>query len=209
MDYDLNVTQLTTGLGGLLTDEMTSFTEDMVGADSPLHTTPPSFGFKPNMTVRKFFNVSIPIEDKFDLGEFDLGRHNLTNKINELDIIPPIHPSTNFLLFLCSLLFAMFWVTYITFLNSRLVGSISTNIANRFLVRWWPRTYFRVGSLSFSVLAGKIMFRDILFLTPDWSFRSQDGYIIFRWWRSYVPEVRVWREFDTLANFNYTWTGCF
>ena len=61
MDYDLNVTQLTTGLGGLLTDEMTSFTEDMVGADSPLHTTPPSFGFKPNMTVRKFFNVSIPM----------------------------------------------------------------------------------------------------------------------------------------------------
>ena len=209
MDYDLNVTQLTTGLGGLLTDEMTSFTEDMVGADSPLHTTPPSFGFKPNMTVRKFFNVSIPIEDKFDLGEFDLGRHNLTNKINELDIIPPIHPSTNFLLFLCSLLFAMFWVTYITFLNSRLVSSISNNIANRFLVRWWPRTYFRVGSLSFSVLAGKIMFQDILFLTPDWSFRSQDGYIIFCWWRSYVPEVRVWREFDTLANFNYTWTGCF
>ena len=209
MDYDLNVTQLTTGLGGLLTDEMTSFTEDMVGADSPLHTTPPSFGFKPNMTVRKFFNVSIPIEDKFDLGEFDLGRHNLTNKINELDIIPPIHPSTNFLLFLCSLLFAMFWVTYITFLNSRLVSSISNNIANRFLVRWWPRTYFRVGSLSFSVLAGKIMFRDILFLTPDWSFRSQDGYIIFRWWRSYVPKVRGWRESYTFANFNYTWTGCF
>ena len=99
--------------------------------------------------------------------------------------------------------------TYITFLNSRLVSSISNNIANRFLVRWWPRTYFRVGSLSFSVLAGKIMFQDILFLTPDWSFRSQDGYIIFCWWRSYVPEVRVWREFDTLANFNYTWTGCF
>ena len=99
--------------------------------------------------------------------------------------------------------------TYITFLNSRLVSSISNNIANRFLVRWWPRTYFWVGSLSFSVLAGKIMFRDILFLTPDWSFRSQDGYIIFCWWRSYVPEVRVWREFDTLANFNYTWTGCF
>ena len=99
--------------------------------------------------------------------------------------------------------------TYITFLNSRLVSSISNNIANRFLVRWWPRTYFWVGSLSFSVLAGKIMFQDILFLTPDWSFRSQDGYIIFCWWRSYVPEVRVWREFDTLANFNYTWTGCF
>ena len=35
------------------------------------------------------------------------------------------------------------------------------------------------------------MFRDILFLTPDWSFRSQDGYIIFRWWRVYVPKVSM------------------
>ena len=38
-------------------------------------------------------------------------------------------------------------------------------------------------------MAGKIMFRDIVYLTPDWSFRAQDGYIIFRWWRSYVPKV--------------------
>ena len=83
----------------------------------------------------------------------------------------------------------MFSVTYITFLNSRLVGSIATNIANRFLTKSWPGTFCKVGSLSFSVLAGKIMFRDILFLTPDWSFRSQDGYIIFRWWRVYVPKV--------------------
>ena len=186
-------------------DNITTTITDEIMTPDPVQTTESSF-LKPNMTIKKFF-------DDFDLDKLDLGvlvqNKNLTDQINELDIIPPIHPSTNFLLFLCSLLFAMFWVTYITFLNSRLVGSISTNIANRFLVRWWPRTYFRVGSLSFSVLAGKIMFRDILFLTPDWSFRSQDGYIIFRWWRSYVPKVRGWRESYTFANFNYTWTGCF
>lgn len=36
-------------------------------------------------------------------------------------------------------------MTYIiTFLNSRLVGSIATNIANRFLPRSWPGTYCKV-----------------------------------------------------------------
>ena len=150
-------------------------------------TTESSF-LKPNMTIKKFFN-DLDL-DKLDFGVFDQ-KENLTDKINKLDIIPPIHPSTNFLLFLCSLLFAMFWVTYITFYNSRLVGSITTNIANKILQssNYYPGTYFKVGSLSFSVLAGKIMFRDLLFLTPDWSFRSQDGYIIFRWWRAYVPKV--------------------
>ena len=173
-------------------------------------TTDKSF-FMENLTLKKFFNVSIPIEKKFNLEGIQEYNNKTINEFNKMDLFPPIDPSTNFLLFLCSLMFAMFWVTYITFYNSRLVGSIMTKIANSVLQssQFYPGAYFKVGSLSFSVLAGKIMFRDILFLTPDWSFRSQDGYIIFCWWRSYVPEVRVWREFDTLANFNYTWTGCF
>lgn len=154
-------------------------------------TTDKSF-FMENLTLKKFFNVSIPIEEKFNLEGSVLDNQKITGSINEMDLFPPIDPSTNFLLFLCSLMFAMFWVTYITFYNSRLVGSITTNIANRILQssHFYPGTYFKVGSLSFSVLAGKIMFRDLLFLTPDWSFRSQDGYIIFRWWRAYVPKVR-------------------
>merc|ERR1712020_565618 len=32
------------------------------------------------------------------------------------------------------------------------------------------------------------MFRDFALLTPDYSVRAQDGYLIFRWWRSYVPK---------------------
>ena len=65
----------------------------------------------------------------------------------QLDLIPPIHPSTNFALFLCSLVFAMFWVIYITFFNSRLVGSIVTNIANRLLPRAAPGGYIKVNHL--------------------------------------------------------------
>lgn len=40
---------------------------------------------------------------------------------------------TNFAVFMCSLIFAMFWITYITFFNSRVVGTIVTKITNRFV----------------------------------------------------------------------------
>lgn len=48
--------------------------------------------------------------------------------------------------------------------------------------------YFFLGSVSLNALAGKIMFRDFVYITYDYSVRVQDGYFIFRWWRSYVPK---------------------
>ena len=144
--------------------------------------------FKANLTFKKFFNTSIPINEKINFDLFD-SKRNLTEEINKLDFIPPIHPSTNFALFLCSLVFAMFWVTYIAFFNSRVVGSLATHLANKFLHKFVTGGYVKVGSLSFSVLAGKVMFRDLVILTPDMSLRAQDGYFIFRWWRTYVPKV--------------------
>lgn len=44
------------------------------------------------------------------------------------------------------------------------------------------------GSVALNPLAGKIMFRDFVYITYDYSVRIQDGYFIFRWWRSYVPK---------------------
>ena len=32
------------------------------------------------------------------------------------------------------------------------------------------------------------MFRDIAFITTDYTIRVQDGFLIFRWWRKYVPK---------------------
>ena len=40
---------------------------------------------------------------------------------------------TNFAVFMCSLIFGMFWITYITFFNSRVIGSICTKIINSFV----------------------------------------------------------------------------
>ena len=42
--------------------------------------------------------------------------------------------------------------------------------------------------MSWSVLPGKVMFRDIAYITPDYTLRVQDGFLIFRWWRKYVPK---------------------
>lgn len=43
-----------------------------------------------------------------------------------------------------------------------------------------------LGSLSVSVLSGKIMFRDVAYINEDCTWRAQDGWIIFRWWYPYV-----------------------
>ena len=32
------------------------------------------------------------------------------------------------------------------------------------------------------------MFRDVMYMTPDFTVRVQDGVLTFRWWRSYVPK---------------------
>ncbi|XP_017486046.1 PREDICTED: uncharacterized protein KIAA1109 [Rhagoletis zephyria] len=55
--------------------------------------------------------------------------------------------------------------------------------------RWFIKgAYFKIGSVALNPLAGKIMFRDFVYITFDYSVRVQDGYFIFRWWRSYVPK---------------------
>ena len=46
----------------------------------------------------------------------------------------------------------------------------------------------QVGSLSWAIMPGKIMFRDVAYVTPDYTIRVQDGFLVFRWWRSYVPK---------------------
>jgi hypothetical protein len=48
--------------------------------------------------------------------------------------------------------------------------------------------YFILGSFSINPLAGKVMFRDLVYITYDYSVRAEDGYIIFRWWSRYIPK---------------------
>jgi hypothetical protein len=32
------------------------------------------------------------------------------------------------------------------------------------------------------------MFRDVVYISHDYTVRVQDGWLIFRWWRAYVPK---------------------
>lgn len=52
-----------------------------------------------------------------------------------------------------------------------------------------------------NALSGKIMFRDVVYITHDYTIRVQDGYLIFRWWRSYVPKDVSEGNMNTNMNF--------
>ncbi|XP_066144647.1 bridge-like lipid transfer protein family member 1 isoform X4 [Euwallacea fornicatus] len=105
------------------------------------------------------------------------------SKWNSTVSLDDLKMDSNFLILLFSLIFAVLWVIYITFYNSRILGYIITKVANKFM----SEGNFGIGSLSLNALSGKIMFRDFTYITHDYTLRIQDGYLIFRWWRAYVP----------------------
>uniref|UniRef100_A0A8C7REV6 KIAA1109 n=1 Tax=Oncorhynchus mykiss TaxID=8022 RepID=A0A8C7REV6_ONCMY len=78
------------------------------------------------------------------------------------------------------------WIIYLTYYNSRNIGLILTLIINRLC----KNGYIHIGSFSFSVLSGKVMFRDVYFINKDMSIRIQDGFFIFRWWKMYNPKQK-------------------
>ncbi|XP_025405724.1 uncharacterized protein KIAA1109 isoform X4 [Sipha flava] len=92
---------------------------------------------------------------------------------------------SNFVSMLFSLISGMIWVIYITYYNSRVTAYIVTRLLTKFYA---TKGYLSIGSFTVCALSGKIMFRDIVYITEDYTIRVQDGWLIFRWWRSYVPK---------------------
>lgn len=112
--------------------------------------------------------------------EAEASKWNISNHL-----INDIKMDSNFAMLLSSLIFAISWVIYVTYYNSRVVGYIIMKIVNRFFI---GQGFFKIGSFTLNALSGKIMFRDVVYITHDYSVRIQDGYLIFRWWRSYIPK---------------------
>ena len=78
-----SISEVTTSLMGLIPEDYTALPDDMMSQD-PILTTETTF-LKPNMTIKKFFNISIPIDDKINLGILGINqKQNLTDKINEV-----------------------------------------------------------------------------------------------------------------------------
>uniref|UniRef100_A0A8D8V2G3 Uncharacterized protein KIAA1109 n=1 Tax=Cacopsylla melanoneura TaxID=428564 RepID=A0A8D8V2G3_9HEMI len=98
---------------------------------------------------------------------------------------PDIHLDSNFAYLMFALIIAMIWVLYIVYYNSRVVGYIITRLLTRFYVK---KGYLSIGSFTVCAVSGKIMFRDIVYITDDYTVRIQDGWVIFRWWRAYIPK---------------------
>ena len=73
-------------------------------------------------------------------------------------------------------------------LNSSILGFIVTIILK--IIFWIRKSkdYIKIGSLSFSLLGGKIPFRDVVYVTKNASLHIIDGYISFNWWYIFKPK---------------------
>ncbi|XP_031358006.1 transmembrane protein KIAA1109 isoform X3 [Photinus pyralis] len=129
-----------------------------------------------------FIYFTFPTSEELDSVDLSLPE---ASHLNTTIGFPNIEVNSNFLWLLFSLVSAISWVVYITYYNSRVAGYVITRIINRIFI---SDGYFKIGSFIVDALAGKVMFRDVVYITHDYSVRVQDGYLIFRWWRSYVPK---------------------
>ncbi|KAM4723529.1 LOW QUALITY PROTEIN: bridge-like lipid transfer protein family member 1 [Anableps anableps] len=105
--------------------------------------------------------------------------------LDDLDDYLNQHDS-NFIWLLVATILSCGWIIYLTYYNSRNIGLFLTLIINRL----YKDGYIHIGSFSFSVLSGKVMFRDVYYINQDMSIRIQDGFLIFRWWKMYNPKQK-------------------
>ncbi|XP_014897189.1 bridge-like lipid transfer protein family member 1 [Poecilia latipinna] len=94
--------------------------------------------------------------------------------------------NSKFIWLLVATILSCGWIIYLTYYNSRNIGLFLTLIINRL----YKGGYIHIGSFSFSVLSGKVMFRDVYYINQDMSIRIQDGFLIFRWWKMYNPKQK-------------------
>ncbi|XP_065669615.1 bridge-like lipid transfer protein family member 1 isoform X3 [Hydra vulgaris] len=86
------------------------------------------------------------------------------------------------------------WLFFLTFYLSRITGFILTKILQK---RYLKNGYLSIGSFSMSLLSGKFMFRDIRYITKDFSIIVIDGQIIFKWWLTYDAEnLNYYKKFS-------------
>ncbi|KAK4300608.1 hypothetical protein Pmani_027192 [Petrolisthes manimaculis] len=118
------------------------------------------------------------------------------------DVIKDVQNDPDLGYLVLSLLIAFSWSIYIILFNARVQGTILTTILRRFV----KSGDLTIGSFSLSVLSGKIMFRNVIYVTEDYSLRIVDGILKFRYWLPYVKrdlsddmshcDHRVWVELN-------------
>ena len=143
---------------------------------------------------------------------------SLLNDLAEIDIISDIRsewegdePGINFFLLLGALTFFIIWTLFSVYFFSRVAGALLSVFLKRLLPYLLGESqklrHFSIGSFSISVLAGKVMFRDIIYVTDDALVRISDGWIIYSYWRA-VPkkiEMEIDRGKSPYVAFWFAW----
>jgi hypothetical protein len=96
-------------------------------------------------------------------------------------------PDANFFLLLGAFLLFILWTVFAVYFFSRVVGLIVGTVLKRLLPFMLGNDqkleHLSIGSFSVSLLAGKIMFRNVLYITGDYVVKINDGWLIFSYWR--------------------------
>lgn len=75
----------------------------------------------------------------YNFQEPEASKWNISNH----RVLEDLKMDSNFAMLLCSLVFAVGWVVYIAYYNSRVLGYIITKILNKLFIR---DGYFKIGS---------------------------------------------------------------
>ncbi|KAL5264461.1 hypothetical protein ACHWQZ_G005527 [Mnemiopsis leidyi] len=95
-----------------------------------------------------------------------------------------------------ALLISSIWLAYVAFYNSRVQGIVCTWILRH--LGYIKNAEVKFGSISISILGGKIMFRELRYITKDFALRSVDGAFIFKWFTRLSP--------DDISRESQTWS---
>ncbi|EDQ90241.1 uncharacterized protein MONBRDRAFT_7332 [Monosiga brevicollis MX1] len=112
------------------------------------------------------------------------------------NVIRGLTDDTDTLITLC--VFAVIWLTTLTFYSSRLLGWVVTKLLglNRVTGATKNPPSIHIGSISFSIISGKIAFKNLRFITRDFGLTIVTGDIRIRYWRQarYEPAETAERK---------------
>lgn len=113
---------------------------------------------------------------------------SVSNKTSfEIDIdnenIDPNEPT--FWIVLLATLFFLVWGVLAVFYFSRISGILFTFLIDKYMRFSKNGIYFQIASVSITGFhAGKIMFRNVVYDNGDMTVKINDGYLLFRYWKS-------------------------
>jgi hypothetical protein len=109
-------------------------------------------------------------------------------------------PSTFPTDFLIGVVLFLFVVLFFLLAASRVLGFIVTKLLSKFYGS--SEHYIHIGACSFSILGGKLLFRNVKYTTKNTCIRVVEGFLILRWWKGTVKESTADKNEESRAQIN-------